>query len=152
MNALQPILALCAGLPVREFAAGETVLEDGQRSGRLYILDEGRVEIVKGTVQVATAAHRGAVFGEMSALLDQPHTATVRCLVPSRFFVAEQPMEFLRANPEACVAVARLLAERLGSVTRYLADLKAQFEDQKDHLGMVDEVLESLVQHQRKPR
>jgi hypothetical protein len=33
-------------------------------------------------------------------------------------------------------------------MTSYLADLKAQFHDRSDHLGMVDEVLASLMHHQ----
>ena len=38
--------------------------------------------------------------------------------------------------------------QRLNAMTSYLADLKAQFHDRSDHLGMVDEVLESLMHHQ----
>jgi hypothetical protein len=44
--------------------------------------------------------------------------------------------------------VAELLAQRLNSVTGYLADLKRQYEDHDDHLGMVDEVLETLTHQQ----
>jgi CRP/FNR family cyclic AMP-dependent transcriptional regulator len=141
----------CAGLPVKSFAAGEVVLEEGHRAGVLYFLDQGRVEVVKGETRVATLGHAGAVFGDMSVLLDQPHSATVRCLIPSRFFVVTDPAAFLAAHPEASLAMARGMAQRLDTLTRYLVDLKAQFQDQKDHLGMVDEVLESLLHHQRKP-
>jgi CRP-like cAMP-binding protein len=145
------LLEFCTGLPVKSFATGEVVLEEGQRAGVLYFLDEGRVEIVKNKIRVATIGHAGAVFGDMSILLDQPHSATVRCLAPSRFYVADDPRAFLAAHPEVCLAVARGLAQRLDTLTRYLVDVKAQFQDQKDHLGMVDEVLESLLHHQRKP-
>ena len=34
------------------------------------------------------------------------------------------------------------------SVTSYLVDVKKQFEDQQSHLGIVDEVLETLVHAQ----
>jgi rubrerythrin len=34
-------------------------------------------------------------------------------------------------------------------VTTYLADIKRQFEDERGHLGMVDEILESLLNQQR---
>jgi len=36
-------------------------------------------------------------------------------------------------------------------VTDYLTDVKEQFSDQKDHLAMVDEVLDTLVHHQEAP-
>jgi CRP-like cAMP-binding protein len=145
------LLELCSELPVRTLEAGEVLIEEGTRTGRFYVLEAGRVEVLKGELRVALFSHPGAVVGEMSTLLDQAHTATVRCLAPSRFRVAENPDAFLVNHPGACLAVARMLAQRLGSLTRYLVDLKAQFEDQKDHLGMVDEVLESLLYHQRKP-
>jgi CRP/FNR family transcriptional regulator, cyclic AMP receptor protein len=145
------LLEICASLPEREFAAGEVVLEDQRRSGLLYVLAEGRVEILKGETRVGTIGHAGAIFGDIAILLNQPHTATVRCLVPSRFFVVEDPANFLVAHPAVSLALARGLAERLDAVTRYLVDVKAQYEDRADHLGMVDEVLESLLHHQRKP-
>lgn len=126
-------------------------MEEGTRSGVLYLLESGKLEVLKGELRVAVLSHPGAVVGEMSVLLNQPHTATVRSLVPSQLRVAADPAAFLGTHPDACFAVARMLAQRLDSLTRYLVDLKAQFEDHKNHLGMVDEVLESLLYHQRKP-
>ena len=42
----------------------------------------------------------GAVFGEVSVLLNQPHSATVRCLAPSRFHVVRDSLNFLQGHPE----------------------------------------------------
>ena len=56
--------------------------------------------------------------------------------------------EFLKEHPDVHLHLSTLLAKRLNSVTSYLVDLKSQFEDHDDHLGMVDEVLESLLHHQ----
>ena len=61
---------------------------------------------------------------------------------------ADEASVFLRSNPDIAFRVAELLAQRLHSVTTYLADLKRQYEDQDDHLGMVDEVLETLTHEQ----
>jgi CRP/FNR family cyclic AMP-dependent transcriptional regulator len=73
----------------------------------------------------------------------------VRTLEPSRFYVADNPMEFLNSRPEIALAISALLAQRLHSMTTYLADLKNQFSDQEDHLGFVDEVLDTLSHAQR---
>lgn len=146
------LLELCSELPVRTLAAGELLIEEGTRSGLLFVLEQGRLEVLKGNIRVATIAHPGAVIGEMSVLLGQAHTASVRCLEAARLRVAADPTGFLAGHPDACLTVARILAQRLDSLTRYLVDVKAQYEDRKDHLGMVDEVLESLLYHQRKPR
>jgi CRP-like cAMP-binding protein len=151
MGNLESMLEICDGLPVRSFARDEVVLEEGKRSGLLLVLVEGRVEILNGETRVGTINHAGAVVGDVAILLDQSHTASVRCLAPSRFYVVEDPNGFLEANPRAGFVLARGLAQRLDSLTRYLADVKAQYEDRSDHLGMVDEVLESLLHHQRKP-
>jgi CRP-like cAMP-binding protein len=83
----------------------------------------------------------------MSVLLDQPHSATVRAIEPSVFAVVEDPEAFIRAHPDFARSVATLLARRLQGVTSYLADLKRQFAGEDSHLGMVDEVLDSLLHH-----
>lgn len=142
------MLALCAALPVQACEAGATLLEEGGRSGCLFVLIEGKAGVFKGETCIATIAQPGAVFGELSVLLNQPHSATVRCLAPSRFHLVENSLAFLCANPEFTLHMSRLLAHRLHAMTRYLVDLKAQYEDRADHLGMVDEVLESLLHHQ----
>lgn len=148
-DAMRDILSFCAGrLPERSLPAGEVVMAEGVRDGMLFILAEGAVEVLKGDFQINTFTDAGAVFGEISVLLDTPHTATVRTLVPSRFYVVERPDEFLRSAPEISLHVARLLAKRLHAMTTYLVDLKHQFEDHESHLGMVDEVLDALTHAQ----
>ena len=62
----------------RNVATGTEVLHEGGRTGHLFLLIEGRLEVVKGDTVVATMTEPGAVVGEMSVLLDTPHTATVR--------------------------------------------------------------------------
>jgi len=145
---MKAILAQCHDMPERSFATGEDVLVEGVRSGVVYIMIEGAVEILKGDIQVNVVEDPGAVFGEMSALLDAPHMATVRALTPSRFYLAANGVEFLQHSPEMALSIARLLAKRLHAMTSYLVDLKNQFEDQGGHLSMVDTVLETLVHHQ----
>jgi CRP/FNR family transcriptional regulator, cyclic AMP receptor protein len=145
---MQSILALFAGLPERSFAAGDIVLAEGDQTNKLYILVEGGIEILKGDVQVYTTAEPGALFGEVAALLSIPHTATVKTTSPCRAYVVEDAAAHLGAHPEITLWLSQLLAQRLHSVTSYLADLKAQFEDRSDHLGMVDEVLGTLLHTQ----
>lgn len=145
---MREILDLCGGLPQQSVAAGVDVMREGERTGMLFVLIEGAVEILKGDVQVNVVADPGALFGEMSALLDAPQSATVRTLEPSRFHVVTDARAFLHRDPAVALAVCRLLARRLHGMTTYLADLKHQFADHDSHLGMVDEVLEVLAHHQ----
>jgi CRP/FNR family transcriptional regulator, cyclic AMP receptor protein len=74
---LASLADFCQTLPVIGFAPGAVLLGEGTATGRLYVLVEGEVEIVKGDFQINVVSERGAIFGEMSALLGLPHTATV---------------------------------------------------------------------------
>jgi CRP-like cAMP-binding protein len=146
--AMRTILSFCQELPEATFGPGEILFSEGGRTGILYILIEGEVEVLKGDFQITTLSEPGAIFGEISVLLDIPHTATVKALTTSRAYVVQQAGEFLQSQPDITYQLARLLAQRLYGVTTYLVDLKSQFEDQENHLGMVDVVLETLVHQQ----
>ena len=78
-----------ADLPVTQYSAGEDVLTAGSRTGRLLVLKSGAVEVVKDGVQIAKVSTPGAMFGEMSVLLDQPHSADIRALEQSEFHIAD---------------------------------------------------------------
>ncbi len=87
-----------ASFPVATYQAGDSVLAAGSRTGRLLILKEGMVEVVKQGVQIAMVREPGAVFGELSVLLGQPHTADVRALEASQFHIADAAT-LLRIDP-----------------------------------------------------
>lgn len=145
---MRTVLSFCQELPEGTFGPGEVLLAEGERAGILYILAEGEVEVLKGDFQVSTVSEPGAIFGEISVLLDIPHMATVKTLTHCRAYVVQQAGEFLQSNADITYQLARLLAQRLYGVTSYLVDLKGQFEDHEDHFGMVDAVLETLVHQQ----
>jgi CRP-like cAMP-binding protein len=144
------ILSYCVGLPERQFEPGTVLLSEGERSGHLFVLVDGAIEVFRGETSVAVVEEPGSVFGEMSILLGTPHTATVRATAPVTAYVVEDARTFLQSRPDVAFFIARLLAERLNAATTYLVDLKRQFEGHNNHLGMVGEVLESLMHHQRR--
>ena len=114
-------------MPQVEFGIGEVVMPEGGRTGTLYVLIKGEVEIVRGDVQIDTAATPGAIFGEISLLLDIPHTATVRTLQPSRFYRIDRAAAFLAEHHELIRELARILAQRLNRTTNLVLDLKRHF-------------------------
>lgn len=145
---MEDLLDRCRDLPAVTVAAGEILLREGERTGRLYVLAEGCLEVFRGEVQIALVDDPGAVFGEMAALLDRPHSTSVRAVTPVRLHVIEGAEAYLAANAELLLPIARLLARRLANVTTYLVDVKRQYRDRDDHLGMVDAVLETLTNEQ----
>ena len=133
---MRAVLEYCGGATKREVPAGALVLHEGSKTGHLFVLLEGRLEVVKGDSVVAVVNEPGAMFGEMSVLLDQPHTATVR---------AASDSVFLRDQPAVALLIARLLAQRLNVATTYLADLMHQYGGHGNHLSMVGELLQSMI-------
>ena len=86
-----------ATLPLATYQAGETVLSAASTTGQLLILKEGAVAVVKEGVEIARVTESGAVFGELSVLLDQPHTADVRAL-EARSFTSPMRLPYSRAT------------------------------------------------------
>ena len=148
---MNPFLQTIEGHPVRELAAGDFILVQEGACEELYVLLEGEVEVLRDDVRVAKTAEVGAVFGEMSLLLGGPCTASVRALGPSRFASISDPRAFLAACPDASLHIAELLAHRIDALNRYLVDVKHQYEGH-DHIGMVDDVLSTLMHRQRKKK
>jgi CRP/FNR family cyclic AMP-dependent transcriptional regulator len=142
------VVASHPDLPLRSFAAGTVLLDEGPATGRVYVLATGEIEIAKGDVSVARVIEPGSIFGEISALLDVGHSATVRAATEVTAYEIVDAARFLDTSPELMRSVANLLARRLIEATTYLADLKQQYSDRDDHFGMVDQILEALVHQQ----
>jgi CRP/FNR family transcriptional regulator, cyclic AMP receptor protein len=134
--------ARLAALPLARFEAGETVFAEGTKTGRLLILKEGAVAIVKGGTEIATVAEPGAVFGELSALLDRPHSADVRALEASEFHVADAAT-LLGQDPAAFLYVTMMLARRLDGANRMFLELKNQLAAGEPP-GLIDATLDKI--------
>jgi CRP-like cAMP-binding protein len=103
------------------------VLTEGARTGRLLILRNGAVSIVKGGTEIARVTEPGAIFGELSVLLDQPHTADVRTLETSEFHVADAAA-LLTHDPIVLLYVTTVLARRLDGANGALVELRNQIQ------------------------
>jgi CRP/FNR family cyclic AMP-dependent transcriptional regulator len=114
-------------LPIATYQTGESVLAAGATTGQLLILKKGAVSIIKETIEIAKVTEVGAVLGELSALLDQPHTAEVRALEPSEFYVADAATLLVK-DPTVLLYVAALLAQRLDRANGAVIELKNQFQ------------------------
>ncbi len=151
---MKTTLEICAdcNLPKRDFPAGETIMVEAEKSDTLLVLVSGKVEVVKQKVELNRISSPGSVFGEIAVLLDSAHTADVKTVEGCTFYVVENARDFLRSNPDFNYHVSALLARRLESLSGYLVDVKKQYASHEDHLGMVDEVLESLLHQQPRNR
>ncbi len=135
-------------LPLKSFEAGEVLVREGGAEGILYFLLGGTVEVSKEGQSITRVREPGAMFGEMSVLLKCGHTATVTAVDRVECRVARDPAEFLETHPDVVLYICWILARRLDSLNRYLVDMKSQFQDRDDHLGMVNEVLGAIMNRQ----
>ena len=150
-GAMTDLLALAQDRPVASYAAGAVLIEEGAEPGPILLLVSGSVAVERAGVAFARIDAPGAVFGEMSVVLRRPATATVRAVDDVEVRVIEDPETFLLEQPGAALSVLRTTAERLDGLTQYLVDVKDQFAGQSGHLGMVDQILDTLVHHQAPP-
>jgi CRP/FNR family transcriptional regulator, cyclic AMP receptor protein len=107
-------------------APGMALIEQGGRTGQLYVLKEGQLEVVRDGKHVSTIKTPGAVVGEMSVLLDMPQTATVRAITEVEFFVIDNALEVLHGHPDWLLQIARLLAQRVNATTALLTRDKSE--------------------------
>ena len=142
------LLTHCAELPSSTFSAGDTIIEQGQVGGSVFVLVEGTVSIVRDGAQLAVLDSAGALLGEMSTVLDRPATASVVAVTDATLVEASDGAAFLREHPDVLLEVARTLATRLDNLTGHLVDVKRQYGRDDGHLGMLDDVLSTLMHHQ----
>ena len=88
-----------AGLPEVTLPGGAVLIAEGEVHGLLYVLVDGAVEVSRAGSTLRVVDEPGAVFGEMSALLGGPATATVRAVRRTRLRRSDDGPGFLRANP-----------------------------------------------------
>jgi CRP/FNR family transcriptional regulator, cyclic AMP receptor protein len=117
---------LISRLPVATYRAGQTILNDRSKSGHLLILKQGAVVILKDSIELARVDEPGAVFGELAALLDQPHSADVRAVEDSEIYIADAGLSI--KHPVALLHVARVLARRIAEANNNLVELKKQLQ------------------------
>jgi CRP/FNR family transcriptional regulator, cyclic AMP receptor protein len=132
-----------AALPLKIYQAGETVLAGGYTIGQLLILRKGLVAVAKEGVEIARVTDPGAVFGEISALLDQPHSADVSALTTSQFHVADAaaPLQ----NPAVLLYVAAILARRLDGANQTLVELMIQVDQPRKMIEKTAKKMKGLL-------
>lgn len=96
----------------RVFEKGALLLRQGYTDHVVYILEWGAVEVLKDDVQLTLVSQPGSIFGDLAALLEIAHTATVRVAERSAFRVIPQAHIAFRSSPRLALFIAQQLARR----------------------------------------
>jgi CRP-like cAMP-binding protein len=111
----------------RRIRAGETLIREGEIDRSLYLLSEGRLEVLLGDALRLAVIEPGSVVGELAFLDGQPRSATIRALEDGEFVrLGFEGFEVLAAHyPELGRAIlldlARIVAIRLRDTNEALA-------------------------------
>lgn len=115
---------------VLEVSAGTPIYREGEPSGAVYFLREGRSKLyrsggTKGREQILGVVGDGAVLGLASALEGQPQsqgaTALTDCVLYAIF--RDDLVEIMNSHPEGAVRLARALASRSRELEDLVGDL-----------------------------
>lgn len=77
----------------KTFAAGATIIKQGERGEAAYVVDSGEVEIAIDTPQgrkVLATLKTGGIFGEMALIDSAPRSATARALSETTCFIISE--------------------------------------------------------------
>ncbi|MBO2458843.1 Crp/Fnr family transcriptional regulator [Actinomadura violacea] len=103
---------------VRDFARGDALFVEGDRSSWVAVLLSGRVKAFSyrehGGEALLAVRGPGALLGEVAAIDGLPRSATVAALEPARALAvtAEEFMAFLQAHGRVSIIIMRMLCQR----------------------------------------
>lgn len=101
-----------------DFEPGELVMNEGEMGDSMYLILEGRVEVLKGETEVASLGAKECV-GEMAILDSEPRSATVRAEVPTRALKVEREdfYDLLNERLDIARGIIKVLCRRLRHTT-----------------------------------
>lgn len=129
-------------------AGAELIAQGGQAGGNIMVLKEGEVEVLRDGKFVSTIKQPGAIFGEMSVLLDRPHSATVRAVTDVQLYIINDALKVLEAHPSWLLQIARLLAQRVNTTTAQLVALRSRDDEEEDVLVLPTNVFSAWADPQ----
>ena len=103
-----------AGVPARDFKAGDVIFRQGDPAHELFIVQSGEVEIRLGN-RVLETLPQYSIFGEMALIDSAPRSDTAIAASDAKLVsVSEKQFLFLISNtPYFALNVMRVMARRL---------------------------------------
>ncbi len=144
------LLTLTKSQPTRTLKTGEALITTGEATGELYVLEQGRLIVERGGVDIATIVEPGALVGEMSVLLGTDPSANVRAAVPTTVRVIDNALGFLERTPLVAMHVATLACARLDATSALLVELKQETATTHSDQNILNRIWGALMEPEPK--
>ncbi len=100
----------------------DVIFEEGSTGNQFYIIESGKVEIsqcINGQKIAIAVLVKGDFFGEMSAIIDAPRSATATAIGKTKLIClsADSVFQRIQASSQFTVNLLQTLARRLRSTT-----------------------------------
>lgn len=107
-------LSLIGDRDAKSFTPGQCVFKAGDRGDAMYVVVEGKVEILVGSTAVEIAGP-GSIEGEMALVDNEPRSATVVAKTHCRLVMVDQgQFQYLVSKgPFFALQVMKVMADRL---------------------------------------
>jgi len=125
----EELAALAQTRVVRKYPRNATIINDGDTTNAIYIIDKGKVKVCKtsesGKEVVIAVLDKGQHFGEMSLIDDKPRSASIVTKEPCEFTIINKSDfdRILMANPQLAMTVMHGLCDRLRAADRSIESL-----------------------------
>lgn len=125
---------------IRSFPANSIIIAEGHpNDNTLFILNEGKLGVYKEEQLIAEIRETGVFFGEMSALLNVPRTATVRALTDCKVTVLSCDFDSL------CVKFPSIAKKLMISLAHRLKDITERHEKALESIRQMEEEISKNV-------
>ncbi|MGD8753963.1 MAG: cyclic nucleotide-binding domain-containing protein [Anaerolineales bacterium] len=108
---------------------GEVIIQQGDVGTCMYVIQEGRVEVVTGEQGKETRLairEAGDFIGEMSIFEREVRSATVRALGSARVLTVDKKnfMRRIHADPSLALRIVETMSKRIRELSEEVAKLK----------------------------
>jgi CRP/FNR family cyclic AMP-dependent transcriptional regulator len=96
------------------YKAGDTIVDEGTMGVGFYLILDGKAEVRKKE-KVLASLQRGQFFGEMSLIDEQPRSADVVAVAPTRCWALSSWAfsSIVKTNPEITMMMLKEMVKRL---------------------------------------
>ncbi len=133
-----------------QYEPGETIIKEGLYDNWVFWLMEGKVDVIKNGVTIASFQRIGDMFGEMGILDGNARTATVAastftvCFELDMSIIEHSDLKNKISKESFCRSIAQLTKDRLAKTTRRLSDSENELTATKRRLAEIEQKWQSL--------